>query len=176
MKTKAGVLLKPIPIAPNQDYMAGEDGLVYSRTKYAGFGRKDYVDWYSLTGHLTGNGYLSISMCHKNKKVTANIHRLICMAFHGQPTSMSHQVRHLDGNPSNNLPSNLQWGTQAENWHDRRSHGTASVGEKHWNAKLTDVERSHIRWAVEKGLCSQRQAARALGMTQGAISALVNTK
>jgi len=46
------VILRPIPISPNADYMAGSDGQIYSRTRYKGFGRKEYVDWYPLSGRL----------------------------------------------------------------------------------------------------------------------------
>lgn len=167
-----GVTLKPIPSSPNDDYMAGSDGQVYSRTKYKGFGRKDYVDWYPLKGHTTRKGYVSVSMCHENIKVTKNVHRLICEAFNGPPARATLQTRHLDGNPANNIPTNLAWGTQAENWQDREAHGRGTKGEKHHMAKLTDEQRATIRNAVAMGLCSQRHAARVLGMSQAAISAI----
>ena len=168
----SGVVLMPIPSSPNDDYMAGSDGKVYSRTKYKGFGRKEYVDWYPLVGHATAKGYISISMCHKNKKVTRNAHRIICEAFHGVPNPSTLQTRHLDGNPNNNVPTNLGWGTQMENWADREAHGHGIKGEKHHDAKFTNEERKSIRWAVEKGLCSQRHAARVLGVTQSTIFAI----
>jgi hypothetical protein len=173
---KSGVVLKAIPVSPNDDYMAGSDGHVYSRTKYAGFGRKDRVDWYPLVGHKTAKGYHSISMCHENAKVTKNVHRLICMAFHGMPATESMQVRHLDGNPENNKPENLCWGTQEENWQDRESHGRGNKGERHPASKLTNLERSHLRWAILKGLCSQRNAARTLGMSQASISSICHSE
>jgi len=168
----SGVVLKSIPIAPNDDYMAGSDGRVYSRTKYAGFGRKALVEWYPLAGHMTPKGYRSVSMCHNNVKVTRHVHRLICMAFHGMPRMKSLQVRHLDGNPGNNVPDNLRWGTQEENWMDREAHGRGIKGEKHHASKLTNLERSHIRWVVMKGIASQRNVARVLGMSQASISAI----
>lgn len=168
-----GVILRPIPESPNDDYMAGSDGQVYSRTKYKGFGRKDYVDWYPLKGHKNPKGYNSVSLCHNNKKVTRHVHRLVCSAFHGQPEKKSLQVRHLDGNPQNNLPENLAWGTQIENWQDREAHGRGMKGEKHPASKLTNFERKAIRWAVQNGLCSQRNAARALSMSQAAVSEIV---
>jgi hypothetical protein len=176
IRLESGVILKSIPESPNEDYMAGSDGQVYSRTKYKGFGRKEYVDWYQLQGHTTKKGYQSISMSHNNTKVTKSVHRLICSAFHGTPSIASLQVRHLDGNPSNNRPENLKWGTQEENWQDRRVHGTASVGEQHWASKLTNAEREHLRWAIQKGLCSQHHAAKILGMSQAAIFDIVRTK
>lgn len=176
MKTKGGIRLAAIPISPNDDYMAGEDGNIYSRTKYKGFGRKEYVDWYPLSGRKNSKGYLTVSLSHDNKKVTGFVHRLVCMAFHGMPNPMTLQVRHLNGKRDDCRPSNLKWGTQVENWQDRREHGTASIGEKHWASKLTNDEREHLRWALQKGLCSQRQAARALGMSQSAIWSIANTK
>ena len=176
MKTKDGIQLRPIPTSPNQDYMAGMDGRVYSRTKYKGFGRKVYVDWYALKGHVSAKGYPTISLCHEGKKITKSVHKLVCMAFHGLPPTPTHQVRHLDGIPANTNPKNLCWGTQAENWADRRIHGTASVGEKHWASKLTNEERRHLVWAIQNGLCSQHHAAKALGMSQSAISSILLSK
>lgn len=173
MKLSNGVILKPIPVSPNMDYMAGSDGQIYSRTRYAGFGRKDYVDWYPLKGHNSGKGYRIVSLCHENQKVTKSVHRLICMAFHGMPNPDTLQVRHLDGNRENNIPENLCWGTQQENWTDREAHGRGIKGEKHHAAKLTDFERQALRWAISKGLCSQRHAARCLQMSQASMSYIV---
>lgn len=174
--TSMTVELRPIPCSPNDDYMAGSDGRIYSRTRYKGFGRKEYVDWYPLAGHRTKKGYLSVTLSHENRRVTKTVHRLVCMAFHGEPASPSLQVRHLDGDPSNNAPENLRWGTQAENWQDRKAHGNGNEGEKHHSAKLTNEERAHLRWAVERGLCSQRHAARVLGMSQSSVSAVVRSR
>lgn len=48
------------------------------------------------------------------KDKTYKVHRLVCEAFNGPP--LSGQVcMHLDENSSNNLPSNLAWGSQKEN-------------------------------------------------------------
>lgn len=169
----SGVNLMPIPSSPNADYMAGSDGNVYSRTQYKGFGKKVFVDWYPLKGHRTTRGYVSVSMCHENVKVTKNVHRLICEAFHGAPVPETLQTRHLDGDRKNNVPTNLCWGTQVENWADREAHGHGMKGEKHHQAKFSNFERQAIRWAVQKGLCSQRNAARALGVAQSGISEIV---
>lgn len=174
VRTLTGILLKPIPVSPNDDYMAGEDGQIYSRTRYKGFGKKELTDWYPLQGHLSNKGYRAVTLCHENKKVTKSVHKLVCLAFHGEPPAPHLQVRHLDGNSENCKPDNLLWGTQEENWVDRKAHGRGIEGEKHHAAKLTDAEREHLRWAIAKGLCSQRHAARMLGMSQSAIGQIVN--
>jgi len=168
------LILKQIPVSPNEDYMAGSDGKIYSRTRYKGFGRKVYVDWYALKGHQGKKKYSTVSLCHMNKKVTKSVHKLVCMAFHGMPKTISMQVRHLDGDPTNNKPENLAWGTQEENWQDRKDHGRGIELEKHPMSKLTNEERRHIRWAVEKGLASQNRIARILGMSQSAIANILN--
>jgi hypothetical protein len=169
-----GVNLRPIPVSPNDDYMAGDDGQIYSRTKYAGFGRKHRVDWYPLSPRIPkGKGYKTVSLCHENRKITKSVHKLVCLAFHGAPPTPTAQVRHLNGDALNCAPTNLAWGTQRENWADRRAHGRVALGEKHHSAKLTDAEREHLRWALAKGLCSQRQAARMLGISQSSVQAIV---
>ncbi len=168
-----GVVLISIPESPNDDYMAGSDGQVYSQTRYKGFGRKDYVDWYPLKGHKTKKGYNSVSLCHENKKITRCVHRLVCSAFNGPPPFKSALVRHLDGNPQNNVPANLKWGTQIENWQDRIVHGRGMKGEKHPASKFGNFERKAIRWAVRNGLCSRHHAARVLTVSQSAISGIV---
>jgi hypothetical protein len=167
--TSANVEMKQIPVSPNDDYMAGSDGRIYSRTKYAGFGKKELVDWYPLVGSVDKRkGYVRISLCHRNKRVTALVHRLVCMAFHGMPAG-NLQVRHLDGNPKNNKPTNLAWGTYEENWADRRAHGRARDRGEHCAARFTNEERAHIAWAVEHGLCSRRGAAKVLGVANSTI-------
>lgn len=144
-------------------YCAGTDGNIYSRAKGT---------WRQLKAH-SGNPYPCVTVMVDGKKCTKNVHSLICAAFYGPPPSPHSQVRHLDGDYKNSLPDNLCWGTQAENWRDRKAHGNGCEGEKHHAAKFNDEERAHIRWAVEKGLCSQRQAARALGISQGSVSEMM---
>src|SRR5690606_33601502 len=100
-------------------------------------------------------------------------HSLVCEAFYGKAPLTGAQVRHLDGDTENSLPGNLAWGTQAENWRDRSCHGHGIEGEKHHASKLSNAERAHVRWAIERGLCSQRHAARTLGMSQSAIGQMM---
>lgn len=50
-------------------------------------------------------------------------HRLVALAFHGEPPEGCPLVRHLDGNPDNNKPENLAWGTYSENEADKKTHG-----------------------------------------------------
>ncbi|MGR2681599.1 HNH endonuclease [Chromobacterium haemolyticum] len=158
------IVSKGIPHV-GRNYCAGSDGVIYSRAR---------GDWRPLKAHGNANGYPSVTIMDGSRKTTRTVHSLVCEAFYGAAPFDSAQVRHLDGNPENSLPENLAWGTQAENWRDRKFHGNGIEGEKHHSAKLSDVEREHVRWGIERGLFSQRHAARMLGMTQSAICQLVS--
>ncbi len=82
-----------------------------------------------------------------NKKVM--VHQLVLYVFKGK-NERGQVARHLDGVKSNNSKDNLVWGTQKENWEDKRKHGTATVGEKSGRSKLSWSAVEEIRLSVEK--------------------------
>jgi hypothetical protein len=146
-------------------YAAGADGVIYSKARGS---------WRSLKS-WKGDPYEKVTIMREGgKKTTRSVHTLVCAAFHGPRPSDSHQVRHLNGDPTNNMPWNLKWGTQEENWRDRKAHGNGISGEDHHEAKFSNDERSHIRWAVKNNLCSQRHAAQVLGVSQRAIYGIIH--
>lgn len=72
------------------------------------------------TGHVSQGGkagrYLKVSV-YPDRSESAKLcylHQLICRAFHGPPKP-GQVVLHKDNDRTNNRPSNLKWGTQAEN-------------------------------------------------------------
>lgn len=74
------------------------------------------------------------------------IHALVLEAFHSpRPDGMI--ALHRDGNPQNNSPSNLKWGTHSENVLDAVEHGT------HWESNLERCKRGHLleEWNIEPG-------------------------
>lgn len=80
-------------------------------------------------------GYLRVTLTLEDgSQNTFGVHRLVAAAFYGPSHLM---VRHLDGNPSNNHVSNLQYGTNSENVLDSVRHG------RHHLAKLTHCKRGH---------------------------------
>jgi len=177
IKLPSGVLLKQIPVAPNDDYMAGSDGQIYSRFRYKGQGKTLYRDWFPLKSWPDKNGwYRHVTISHNNIRITKSVHTLVCMAFHGMKPFLAAQVRHLNGDDQNSKPDNLAWGTRVENWADRRTNRQRNEGEQNSNSKLTDFERSALRWAINKGLCSQRQAARVTGMSQTSMKQIAHSK
>lgn len=79
-----------------------------------------------------------------------SIHRLVLITFIGPQPSKKHEALHLDNNTSNNLLSNLRWGTHEENMYMDRGRNHSHRGEKNPNAKLTTKQVSIIRQAYQR--------------------------
>lgn len=79
----------------------------------------------------TRGGYLQCSLMHEGQRYTVLVSRTVCVAFHGDPPTPSHQAAHNDGNRKNNCASNLRWATPSENEFDKRAHGTVVAGDRH---------------------------------------------
>lgn len=94
------------------------------------------------------------------------IHRLVARAFIG-PIPDGFQVRHLDGNRSNNVYWNLAIGTAVENAADKLLHGTSMRG------KLNSVSREDgifIRESLKAGGVTQKELGAKFGVCQATIS------
>jgi hypothetical protein len=76
-----------------------------------------------LKGVRQITGYLGVNLGRRNKRYAHMVHVLVCEAFHG-PRPEGMQVRHLNGNETDNRASNLAWGTRSENEIDKVHHGT----------------------------------------------------
>lgn len=101
-----------------------------------------------------GNGRMAIglSIGLRNRK-TFKVHRLVCMAFHGVPTTERNEVNHKDGNPKNNHYTNLEWCNRSENVLHAYANGLlrASSGSDHYCAKLSEKDIPVIREMGEAG-------------------------
>lgn len=75
-------------------------------------------------GNQAGNiSYLAVGLCRNGTTKSVTVHRLVVLAFLGEPKP-GQVVRHLDGDHRNNKLSNLVWGTPVENAQDAMRHGT----------------------------------------------------
>lgn len=81
-------------------------------------------------------GYLQHKFTIDGKRSYLKLHRMVALTFLGEPTG--EQVRHLDGNPSNNAVTNLAYGSKSDNTYDSVLHGT------HNNASKTHCKRGHL--------------------------------
>lgn len=131
---------------------AGRNGLAGSETEAT------LLPQWALMQHLNPvTGYIYVNLTLNKKHAARTVHRLVLLAWKGEPSSPDLVARHLDGNKFNNHVDNLEWGTQAENIADIERHGRRRKGEKSYQALLT----------AEKVLAAR--ADRAGGMTWKAL-------
>lgn len=67
---------------------------------------------------------------------TVFIHKLVALAFHGEPQLPDLQVAHLNGNSVDNRAENLTWATAQENSDHQILHGTRLYGDDNPGVKL----------------------------------------
>ena len=140
-------------------------------------------------GHMSGNGYRTVSLRIAGKTVRKLVHRLVLEAFAG-PACEGQEARHLNGIPTDNRIENLAWGTSKENKDDMRRHGRIATGprhgwstnpervpkgSRHYKAKLSeqDVESARFRRSLGDRL---KDIAHDLGVSASTLSVAVSGK
>ncbi len=119
-----------LPIAGYPNYEVSDLGRVWSRPRNGTSGGILKPVWQA-------GKYLVVSLWRDRAYKTYRVHTLVAETFVGPRPDESMEVRHLDGDPSNNAATNLQWGTPRENAADRSRHGRT------WNANKTHCPHGH---------------------------------
>ena len=105
------------------------------------------------------DGHLSVVLGHKQPG--SQVHQLVLLAFVGPPEP-GQEVRHINGDPTDNRLCNLQYGSRTENILDVYRIGKA------WR-KLTAEDVAEIRKQLEQGTRGV-DLAKAYGVSQTTIS------
>ncbi len=118
-----------------------------------------------------GAGYGIVNL-FKNRRGHINlVSRLMANAFIPNPNALP-VVRHKDGNPKNNVISNLEWGTCQDNMLDKTRHGTQIIGVKQPNAKLKDGKVAEALVLYANG-CKEAFLARHYGVSRRTMHCVV---
>lgn len=161
----------PVPQFPA--YRVSDKGWIESRWRtgnfYNGFEVEDV--WRKLRHNERPDGYLGVNLRdgYGGRRRTY-VHILVAELFIGPKPFPRACVRHLDGDPANNMAENLAWGTYLENEHDKRSHGT---WESRFGGKLSHLQREEIRQRIAAGE-PQRALAIEFGVSRPTITRLIN--
>lgn len=150
------------PIAGAADYEVSSLGRFRRRTEghitFAGREQK---------GYLRKDGYLWIMLRRDDgSRATCALHRLVCIAFHGEPPFPGAQVAHGDGSRTNNAADNLSWKTALGNAEDRERHGRTQRGHAHYLSALSPEALADVR----SSSLSCRAAAEKHGVSKATIS------
>ncbi len=121
-----------------------------------------------LTGCIL-DGRRRYTLRHNGKKYGVDAARLMCYAFRGLVDGYEKlDARHLDGNPLNNVLSNVDWGTRKDNMVDMVHHGNACHS-------FTKEEVLSIRQRADAGE-SQHAIARSIGRSVSVVNCIVLRK
>ncbi|MCA0270316.1 MAG: NUMOD4 motif-containing HNH endonuclease [Bacteroidetes bacterium] len=108
------------PIPGFSFYEASNDGQIRSRRS----GR-----WRLLHPWVDKQGYERVSL--RGDEVPERdyyVHRIICLTFDGDPPYTSSVARHINDIRTDNRASNIAWGSQADNSHDRTRNRMTAAG------------------------------------------------
>lgn len=125
-KAKAATLIMPVPGMAG--YYADAFGNIWSANSR-------WMAWRMLKPSKDTHGYLKLKIKRDGRLRKTACHKMVTLAYHGEKPTPQHEIRHLDGSRTNNLPGNLCWGTKSENARDRKTHGTERApenGAKSW--------------------------------------------
>ena len=154
---------------PGTDYKVSDLGGVASRK----FGK-----WRVLRPGRASCGYKVLATFENGIPSAKLVHRLVALAFLGQPPTPQHQVNHIDGDETNNRADNLEWVTPSEN----KSHFLYTLNRARWfsdkckaKENLTEDQVRDIRTRCGAGE-SQRTVAADYGLARESVSRIVNRK
>lgn len=136
------------------------------------FSARQSEQLHQLTFGTSGRGYKVFLVADGARKGhTAQVHDLVCAAWHGERPSAEHRVLHSDGDRRNNAKDNLSW---AEPGSVPRAGGGAA-GEAHGRAKLTD---SDVLEILAYGAIRERPAdiARHKGVHPTTVSGILSRR
>lgn len=145
----------PIDALPGEQWRDCQSWPIYAASAFGRIAYKGRV----LRLTLDGGGYLA--------SAGARAHRLVADAFLG-PRPRKRQIRHLDGDPLNNRPGNLAYGTARQNRLDAIRHGTLA-------RKLGREAVVSIRRAARRGR-SLASLARKFGVSPTMVADVVQRR
>ena len=154
-----GFIVEVIREAPH-GYTVEMDGTVYSTV--LGARRK-------IMPTLSTHGYPRVRFVIDGKRRSAFVHKLVMGTFGSAPPFPGAQIRHLNGDQSDNRIENLAWGTAKDNCDDRARHGTTVRGHRIYNSKLTEEQVREIRQRVGDGE-ARTHLAREFGVSIKSLS------
>lgn len=116
-----------------------------------------------IAPQLVWDGHLRLMLSVRGRKKLFPVHILVLEAFAGR-RPVGYLGCHNDGNPANNVLTNLRWGTPSSNSIDRVTHGN------HYEANKTRCPRKHrlvepnlVKSQSARGYRSCLACARAIG-------------
>lgn len=125
---------------------------------FYGYGVDEKGNIYNKNGTLKKQkvnckGYYFTNYYVDGKVKTLTAHRVVAIAYHGEPQGDKTQVNHKNSDRKDNRPENLEWVTPSENLQHGYDFGFKKPpsGTSNGNSKLTEEDIIIIRERCSKG-------------------------
>jgi len=142
---------RPVPIELfSQEYEVSSLGRV-RRAKNSGYRNAWKAGRFLSLNSRSKYGHVRVNLYKQNTMHATHVHTIVAIAFIGPKPTPTHEVRHLNGDATDNRAANLAWGSSKDNTNDSRKHGTFVEGEKHPHAKITEEQVKKIRALRKQG-------------------------
>jgi hypothetical protein len=134
-----------------------------------------------IKGGMSDTGYriFSVKVPNINKSLKVNVHRMVAYQKFGDKIfNPDLVVRHLDGNPLNNLENNLALGTDSDNMMDRKPEDRLAHSLKATvkNRKFSDAQMEQIRKDNLNGISYNELMIKYDISSKGTLSYIINNK
>ena len=160
------------------NYFIHPFGFVKSVATNTNAKRREKTTKEKILSIFTVKGYLSVNLFKiehgEEVRKSARIHSLVAHYFIGE-RPLGLECMHLDGDKTNCRVENLRYGSRSCNEAFKVDHGTALIGERHHQAKLTTSEVVEIRKLSRSG-SRGRMLGKIYGVSEQAISRIINGK
>lgn len=137
----------------------------------------------TLSQHVNGKPgearYISIGLWRNNIPTYKYLHRIVAEAFVPNPDNKRY-VNHIDGDPSNNCASNLEWCTARENMQHAKALGllrSPDISISIQNlSKVNDAAKIRLKCSNGQMYDSLSQASKSLNISTDRIRRAVKSK
>lgn len=158
------IRIKPIPGFP--DYFADELGSIWSCRTVMGTTGTHLKE---IIGKKIRGYRVVLLMPKPRTKKYMSVHRLVLLAFVGEPPTPRHQGAHADDDPGNNRLDNLSWKTPKQNIAESTERGRRCIGTRSPHAKLSAEAVADIRSSFVPYKMTYRKLAEKYGVTHRVI-------
>ena len=149
----------------------------FPRYRVSDQGSVERLNGKRLRPGINSHGYALVALSGDGGPKSVKVHRLVALAFLGQPPVDKPQVNHKDGKKTNNAAANLEWVSPKENIAHSYALGLTvpPVGIRVHTAKLTDESVLSIRRRVRDGE-SRSAVAKRFGISSKHVGDIVMGK
>ncbi len=163
----------PVPYHPySEKYLVSNLGRVKPsiKSKYSSL-KGEFLNL-----NVGARGYAHVKLYYNGKFKQFFVHRMVALAFLGEPPENCNLVCHLDDIKTNNIVTNLMWGDPAENARQMVERGRSARGTKVNTSILTADKVLEVRHLYSLSKYTNKDLSTMFGVKESTIQAITSRR